>query len=210
MLADLVVGGSVAVGVGSTIDSIGGAGSDVRSSVIAASNGLVAVVGVGRSDGRASVSSVVARAVVVGNSRGGKTTSSSSGDSANLRVAVASGPGGLLALPELHARTGGVAVAGAGAESLLLLVVAHEEDLDEGAEEEEDGADDGDGHAGSVELADRAEGGSISDLVALAVGTKALLGAGRAVAEGSLDVALAAGCAVTGHDRNGDHGTAAE
>lgn len=178
--------------------------------MIATSDGLVAVVGVGRSDGRASVGSVVARAEVVGGSRGSKTTSSSSGDGANLRVAVTSGPGGLLALPELHAGTGGVAVAGAGTESLLLLVVAHEKDLDEGTEEEEDCADDGDGHASGVELADRAEGGSVGDLVALAVGTKALLGAGRAVAEGSLDVALAAGCSITGHDSNGDHSTAAK
>ena len=210
MLADLVVGGSVAVSVGSTVDSVGGAGSNVRSSVVATSNGLVAVVGVGRSDGRASVGSVVARAVVVGNSRGGKTTSSSGRDGANLRVAVASGPGGLLTLPELHAGTGGVAVAGAGTEGLLLLVVTHEEDLDEGAEEEENGADDSDGHAGGVQLADCAEGGSIGDLVALAVGTKALLGAGRAVAEGSLDVALAAGCTVTSHNCDSDHGTTAE
>ncbi|OIC24783.1 hypothetical protein A7L22_18955 [Acinetobacter baumannii] len=75
--------------------------------------------------------------------------------------------------------------------------MAHEEDLDEGAKKEENGADDSDGHAGSVELADGAEGCSVGDLVALAVGTEALLRVGRSVTKRSLDVALAAGCTVT-------------
>ena len=210
ILAGLVVGGGVAIGVGGAVGSVVGTRGNVRSSVVATGDGLVAVVGVGRSDGRASVGSVVARAVVVGSSRSGKTSTSGSGDGANLRVAVTSGPGGLLALPELHAGTGGVTVARTGTKGLLLLVVAHEEHLDKGANEEKDGTNDGDSHAGGVELADRAEGSSVGDLVALTVGTKALLGAGRTVTEGSLDIALAAGGTVTCHDCNGDHGTAAE
>jgi len=165
---------------------------------------------VGSSDGGTGVSGVVAGAVVVGASRDSEATSGSGRDGTNFRVAVSSGAVSLAALPELHAGALGVAVAGAGTERLLLLVVLHEEDLDEGAEQEEEGADDGDGEAGGVELADRAEGSSVGDLVALTVGTKALLGAGRTVTEGSLDIALAAGGTVTCHDCNGDHGTAAE
>jgi len=210
ILASLVVGSGVAIGVVGAVNSVVGTRSNVRSSVVATSDGLVAVVGIGRSDSGASVGSVVAGAVVVGSSRGGKATTSSSRNGANLGVTVTGSPSSLFTLPELHAGTGGVAVAGTGTKGLLLLVVAHEEDLDEGAKKEEDGADDGDSHAGGVELADGAEGSSVGDLVALAVGTKALLGTGRAVAEGSLDVALAAGSTVTCHDCNGDHGTAAE
>ena len=179
--------------------------------MVSTSHGLVGrETSVGSSDGGASVSGVVAGAVVVGASRDSEATSGSSRDGTDFRVAVSSGAVSLATLPELHARALGVAVAGAGTERLLLLVVLHEEDLDEGAEQEEEGADDGDGEAGRVELADRAERGGVGDLVAAAVGTKAFLGVGGSVTERCLHAAGALGCAVTGQDGHGDHGTAAE
>jgi len=165
---------------------------------------------VGSSDGGASVSGVVTGAVVVGASRDSEATSGSSRDGTDFRVAVSSSAVSLAALPELHAGALGVAVAGAGTECLLLLVVLHEEDLDEGAEQEEECADDGDGEAGGVELADRAEGCGVGDLVAAAVGTEAFLGVGGAVTERCLHAAGARGCAIAGQDGDGDHGTAAE
>lgn len=179
--------------------------------MISTSHGLVGCeASMGSSHGGASISSVVAGAVVVGASRDSKTASSGSRDSTDFRVAVSSGAVGLAALPELHAGALSVAVAGTGAESLLLLVVLHEENLDESAEQEEEGADDGDGKAGGVELADRAKRGGVGDLVAAAVGTEAFLGVGGSVTERCLNAAGALGCAVAGQDGDGDHGAAAE
>jgi len=206
----LVVGG---LAVSSSVASVGvvGSRSDVGGGVVSTSNRLVgSETRVRSSDGGASVGSVVAGTVVVGRGRGSKTASSGSRDGTDFGIAVSHGAVGLAALPELHAGTLGVAVVRTRTKGLLLLVVAHKEDLDESAEQEEESADDGDGEAGGVELAGRAERGGVGDLVALAVGAEALLGVGGSVAERCVDSARAAGCAVTGQDGDGDHGTAAK
>lgn len=202
----LVVGSSVAISGSVAIDSIVAG----RGGVVTRADRLVAVVAdVRRSDGGASVGGVVALAVVMGTSRSSQTASGS-GDGSNLRVTVTSHTVGLPALPELHARALGVAVGRTGTKALLLLVVAHEEHLEEGAEQEEDSTNDGDGEAGGVHLADSAKRSGVGNLVALAVGAKTFLGARRAIAKRSVDVARAAGCAITSHDSNSNHGTAAE
>jgi len=201
----LVVGGGVVVGGSAAIQGVAAS----RGGVVPGTDRLAAfetVVGSGNSG--SSVGGVVAGAVVVGSSWGSKTTGGRYGS--DFRVTVLSNPVGLPALPELHAGTLGVAVGRTGTESLLLLVMAHQEDLDEGAEQEEEGANNRDSEAGGVELADRAEGSRVGDLVTLAVGSKALLGVLRTITKGSLDVARAAGSTITGHDSDGNHGTAAK
>ena len=201
----LVVGGGVVIGGGAAIQGV----TAGRGGVVSGTDRLVAfetIVGSGNSG--SSVGGVVAGAVVVGSSWGSKTTGGRYGS--DFRVTVLSNPVGLPALPELHAGTLGVAVGRTGTESLLLLVMAHQEDLDEGAEQEEEGANNRDSEAGGVELADRAEGSRVGDLVTLAVGSKALLGVLRTITKGSLDVARAAGSTITGHDSDGNHGTAAK
>lgn len=107
------------------------------SGVVSAGDGLVSrETRVWSSDSGAGVGGVVAGTVVVGSSRGSKTASSSSRDGTDFRITVSSGAVGPAALPELHAGTLGVAVVGTRTKGLLLLVVAHQEDLDEGAEKE--------------------------------------------------------------------------
>lgn len=71
-------------------------------------------------------------------------------------------------------------------------------------------SENGDGEAGSVELADGAEGGRVGVLVALIVAAKALLGVLVSVTERRLDVTGARRGTITGHDSDGNHGTAAE
>jgi hypothetical protein len=178
--SSVVVGGGVAVsangrGMVSALDRLGG----VR---------LVTSV-TWRSNGRAGVGGVVARAVVVRSGSG--QTAGGSWDGTNFRVAVTCGAVGLLALPELHARALGVAVVGARTECLLLLVVLHQHYLDKSADQEEECADDGDSEAGCVQVARRAQGSGIGDLPALAVGAEALLAVRRTVAQWCADVALA-------------------
>ena len=137
---------------------------------------LVMLISVtGSSNRRARVRSVVRRAVIImPDSRGRKTARDR--DSADFRVAQALGAA--VALPKLSAGALGVAVGGAGTERLLLLVVASEAELDEGGDEEEERAQDGDGEAGGVETAGGAERGGVGDLVALAVAAEAFLGVG--------------------------------
>lgn len=71
-------------------------------------------------------------------------------------------------------------------------------------------SNDGDGETGSVQLASSAERCRIGDLIALAVASKAFLGVAGAVAEGSIDIASAAGGTVTCQDSNSNHGTTAK
>jgi hypothetical protein len=107
-----------------------------RSVVSTVKSGLVVVESrVRRRNSRASVRSVVRRADVMLNDRGSETTLSGHGSDFRVDSAVA-----LVALPELHARTLGVAVGRAGAVALLLLVVLGHEELEgDGDEEEEAG-----------------------------------------------------------------------
>lgn len=171
---------------------------------------VVLVRGTRSSDSRARVSRIMRRAVIMSRTDGRKTTARNR-NSANLRVAkLAVAVGTAVALPELDAGALSVAVARAGAKRLLLLVVAGKAHLDEGGDEEEEGAEDGDGEAGCVEAAGRAERGGVGDLVALAVAAEAFLGVGVAVAEGRLDGARAAVGAVACEYGDGDHAAAAE
>jgi hypothetical protein len=86
------------------------------------------------SNGRAGISSVVRRTVVVmvGSSK------ATSGNRNSAELSVASGFLVLVALPELHARTFGVAVGWAGAVTLLFLVMTGEEHLEGCGNEEEE------------------------------------------------------------------------
>lgn len=202
----LIVGGRVSVGSSATIDGIAASRGGV---VTRAGRLMVVVSSVGSSNGGASVGSVVARAVVMSGSWGSESTAGSR-NSSNLRVAGSGGSVGLSALPELHTGTLGVSVRRARAKALLLLVVAHEEDLEQGTEQEEDGGNDSDGKAGSVELANGTKRGRVGNLVAAAVGTKSLFGPSRTIAKRSLDISRAFGGTVTSQDGNGNHGTAAE
>lgn len=175
--------------------------------MITSSQWLVVLVGAARSsNGATGVGSVVASAVVVG-SRDTKTARRrwDSSDLGVTEVVVAALP-----LPELDARTLGVAVGGARTESLLLLVVAAKEELEKGGEEEEDGTEDGDGEAGRVQAAGSAERNRVGDLTVIAGAVEALLVIGGSVAQRSVDVSRAAVSAITGQDGVRNHGTAAE
>lgn len=156
----LVVGSSVVVAVRAD-----------RGSVVSASHWLVVLKRMAwGSDRGASIGRVVRRAVVMAASRR-KTTRD--GDGADFRIAKTLGAA--VALPELCARALGVAVGGAGAECLLLLVIAAQAELDEGRDEEEESAEDRDGEAGRVEPADGTQRGGVGDLVTLAVTTESFL-----------------------------------
>lgn len=179
------------------------------SSVVTTSQRLVVLVGGARSsNGATSVCSVVASAVVVVGSR--DTESASRGwDSSNLGV-TESVVVAALPLPELDTGALGVAVGGARAESLLLLVVASKEDLEQGRDEEEDGTKDGDGEARRVQAAGSAERCRVGDLTVVARAVEALLSVGWSVAQRGVDIARAAVSAITGQDGDRNHGTAAE
>lgn len=179
-----------------------------------------------RSDSGASHVSVVAGTVVTGTgSKRSVAGSRSSRDSSDLRVtelAVA-----VLALPELATGATSVVVGGAGSKALLLLVVTSKEHLHRNGEEEEEAgksqlgvvqtsrddnlrSDDSNRKTGSVEPADGTKRGRVGDLVTLTIAAKALPRVGGTVAERGVDIAGAAGCAVTGKDSDSNHCTAAE
>jgi hypothetical protein len=183
---------------------------------------VVVVAGTGSSDSGASVRGVVRWADVVLDSRGLKTGNSrGSSDFRVTQFAVA-----LVALPELHTGTLGVAVGRAGTVALLLLVVARHEELEGNRDEEEEAtfnqhvawfgglemdlrSDNSDGEAGGVELADGSERCRVCVLVALGA-AEAVLGGSVAVTKRCVDVARARRSAVAGQDSDGNHGTAAE
>jgi len=117
----------------------------------------------------------------------------------------------LAATEELDAAATGVAVGGAGAVPLLLLVVPADGYLDEGRDKEEDSSDDGDGEADSVQAARSTKRRSIGDLVlAVLTSLEALLRVRLAFSKWSVDLARAAGCAVAGQYRNGNKGASEE
>jgi hypothetical protein len=109
--------------------------TDGRRVVTAVERRLVVIVaGTGSSNSGASVRGVMRRANIVLDSRGLKTSSSrGSSDFGVTQTAVA-----LVALPELHAGTLGVAVGRAGTVALLLLVVTRHEELEGDGDEEEE------------------------------------------------------------------------
>ena len=120
--------------------------STLRGGVVTTSDRLVVSVivertvsgsAVRRSDGRAGHVGVVAGTVIAGTGSESRVAGGGGGrDGGDFRVVeliVA-----LLALPELVAGALGVAVIGARAEALLLLVMAAKEDLDRDGDEEEE------------------------------------------------------------------------
>jgi hypothetical protein len=95
---------------------------------------VVDAVGMGHANSGASVGSVVAWAnvMVSGDSK------TASGNRSSGYFGVAETVVALVALPELHARTLGVAVGWAGSVALLLLVVLGHEQLEGDGDEEEE------------------------------------------------------------------------
>lgn len=152
---------------------------------------------------------VVTLAVVAGtrskSSVAGGSGGGNSSDFGVMKVVVT-----LLALPELGAGATGVVVGGTRAETLLFLVVTSEKNLDRNRNEEEESSNDSDGEASSVELASGTERCRVGDLVTITVATKALLGIAGTIAEGSVDIASAAGSTIASEDCDSDHGTAAK
>jgi hypothetical protein len=71
-------------------------------------------------------------------------------------------------------------------------------------------SNDGNSEASSIEPASSAEGRCVGDLVTLIVAAESLPGVAGTVANGSVDVASAAGCTMTGENGNSNHGTAAK
>jgi len=163
-----------------------------------------------RSNSGAGHVGVVAGAVITGAGSEGSVAGGGggSGDSSDLRVAelvVA-----LLALPELVARALSVAVGGSRAEALLLLVVTTKEDLDGNRDEEQEGSNDSNSEASSVEPTSGAKGRRVGNLVALTIAPETLPGVAGAVADRGVYVASAARSTITGEDSNSDHGSAAK
>lgn len=181
-----------------------------RSGVVTSVQRLVALISSIRgSNGGASVGSIVRCTVVV--SSNWRRESARGWNSTDFRVTVASGTVGFaVALPELDARALGVAISGARTKCLLLLVVAAETHLNKGRDEEEQGSDDSDSKASSVQSTDGAEAGRIGDLVTLSVAAESLPRVCWSVAERSTDIARAAAGTVAGENGDCDHGTTAE
>ena len=141
------------------------------SRVVTTDQWLVVVIG-GRSasSGSASEGRIVAGANGIMVSRNAIASNNWNFTTVHLGVPVASNTALLAStLPELGlgSGAGSVAVGGAGTVLLLLLVVLTEGELDDGRDDEEEGAEDGDGEAGSVQSARRAERDSVGDLIAL-------------------------------------------
>ena len=162
------------------------------------------------SNGRASVSSVV-RGADVGGVTGGESASCSGSDDILLGVPVG---GLLLAVPEITlGRATGVVVGRARAETLLLLVLADKEDLEESSDEEQESGDDGDSEHGSVHAASVARRDRVGEVLALSsaetVVAKALRVVGISIADAKrgVDDASAGGGTVAGQDSNCDEST---
>ena len=104
----------------------------------------------GGSDGASSVGGVVRRTDISGVTSG-ESTSCSGSDDILLSIPVG---GLLLAVPEVAlGRAAGVVVGRARTETLLLLVLAHQEDLEESCDEEQESGNDRYGEHGSVHAA---------------------------------------------------------
>lgn len=144
-----------------------------RRSVISSMERLVAsglMASMRRSDSRARVRGVVRWAVIVSGSSSKATRCSRDGTDFSVAEILLA----LVALPEFNATSPSVAVRWAGTVALLFLVMAAEELLKWGGDEEKEGSDDCDGEANSVESANRSKRGRVGDLVAFAA--KAVLG----------------------------------
>ncbi|KAB8760590.1 hypothetical protein FH972_026582 [Carpinus fangiana] len=102
-------------------------------------------------------------------------------------------------------------VGGRRAVLLLLLVVARDPELDQGAEEEEEGTDDGDSKSGFVETAREAVVASVGNILvgagAESAGTKLVTAVGRASANGGDDKASAGVRTAPRQDGEGNEST---
>lgn len=160
---------------------------------------LIIGVGVASSDSRASVASLVAWTDVVVVASGQTTAVDGSAGWAHLRVAL-SLLLGLAASEETTLLARGVVVVWAGTVCLLLLVGAHELELEGSGDEEEDGSNDTAGEDGLVETAGSLVVDSVGDLVVEAILAE--------LAEWVEASAVVAGAfAAVAENNNGDHAT---
>ena len=178
--------------------------TDVRSVAVVGKALLLDDSGVGTDSGVARVSGVVGRTDGVAN---GKRVGVGANDTL---LSVVVGGSNSLGLADKHATSAGsarsVVVGGAGAESLLLLVVLHEDELHDGSDKEEDSTGNGNSEDSLVKLASGAEAGVVV-VVTLSEGNGV---ASRSVTERSLDIVAAALGSLAGQDGNGNHATHAE
>jgi len=117
----------------------------------------------GGGDSASSVGGVVRRADISGVA-GGKGASCSGSHDILLSIPVGSL---LLAVPEVAlGSTAGVVVGRARAETLLLLVLAHKEDLEESGDEEQESGNDRHGEYGSVHAAGVARRDGVGEVLA--------------------------------------------
>jgi len=198
-------------------------GSSLRSSVVGAVGTVSRVAGVllgsvavstvdlvvpvaGGSDSASSVGGVV-RGADIGGVASGEGASWSGSDDILLKIPVV---GLLLALPEVAlGRAAGVVVGGARAETLLLLVLANKEDLEESGDEEQESGNDGHGEDSGVHAASVARRDSVGEVLAVSsaetVVAEALrVGVGIADTERGVDDASARGSTVAGQNSDGN------
>lgn len=182
----------------------------VRLSGVSVSTVDLVVPVAGSGNGASSVGGVV-RGADVGGVTGAKSTSCSRSDDILLGIPVG---GLLLAVPEVAlGRAAGVVVGRARAETLLLLVLADKEDLEESSDEEQESGNDrhsehGSVHAASVARRDRV-GEVLAGSSAETVVAKALRVVGISIADAKrgVDNASAGGGTVAGQDSNCDETT---
>jgi len=198
-------------------------GSSLRSSVVGAVGTVSRVAGVllgsvavgavdlvvpvaGGSDSASSVGRVV-RGTDVGGMASGEGASWCGSDDILLKIPVV---GLLLALPEVAlGRAAGVVVGRARAETLLLLVLANKEDLEESGDEEQESGNNRHGEDGCVHAASVARRNSVGEVLAVSsaetVVAEALrVGVGIADTERGVDDASARGSTVAGQNSDGN------
>jgi len=152
-----------------------------------------------------SVGSVVRWADVSGVASS-KVASCNGSDNILLSIAV----GVSLAVPELAlGRAIGVVVGRAGTEALLLLVLAHKEDLEESCDEEEESGNDGHREHGGVHAASVARRDRVGEVLALSsaetvVAKPLRVGISVANTQWGVDDASAGGSAMTGQHSDCD------
>ena len=169
------------------------------------------VVASARSSNCASSVGGVVRWANIGGVAGSKSARCSGSDHILLSVPVGSV---LLAVPEVAlGRAAGVVVGRARAETLLLLVLADKEDLEESSDEEQESGNDRHSEHGSVHAASVARRDRVGEVLALSsaetIVAKALRVVGISIADAKrgVDDAGAGGGTVAGQDSNCDETT---
>lgn len=199
------VGGSLRSSVVGAVGAVGRVAGVLLGRVSVGAVDLVVPVA-GCSDSASSVGCVVGWADISGVT-GGEGASWSGGDDVLLKVPVV---GLLLALPEVAlGRAAGVVVGRARAETLLLLVLADKEDLEESSDEEQESGNNRHGEHSSVHAASVARRDSVGEVLAISsaetVVAKALgVGVGIANAKRGVDNASARGSTVAGQHSDGN------